>query len=129
YDSPGVTEAAGAAAALLFHVGYEGTVTGLENLPGASQWRKEIERLPAEDRHLRTHVGHLTYLNDTDRKVINGAIIQALTFSGPVDVLRARLDEVARAGVTEVVYQAAGPDIERELTAFAKMAALEIAQT
>jgi 5,10-methylenetetrahydromethanopterin reductase len=129
YDSPRVIEAAGAAAALLFHVGYEGTVPGLENLPGASEWRKEIEQLPEEDRHLRTHIGHLTYLNDTDRKVVNGAIIQALTFSGPVDALRARLDDVARAGVTEVVYQPAGPDIERELVAFAKMAALEIGQT
>jgi 5,10-methylenetetrahydromethanopterin reductase len=29
-----------------------------------------------------------------------------------------------RAGVTEIVYQPAGPDIERELTAFARMAGL-----
>src|SRR3979411_665565 len=83
--------------------GYAGTVECLANLPGASEWRKEIERLPAKERHLRTHIGHLTYLNDTDRKVMNGAIIQALTFSGPPVELRARLDELARAGVTELV--------------------------
>ena len=125
YDSPRVIEAGGPGAAILFHAGYEGTVPGLENLPGVSEWRKEIERLPARERHLRTHTGHLTYLNDTDRKVMNGAIIQALTFSGPPVELRARLDELARAGVTELVYQPSGPDIERELVSFATMAELE----
>lgn len=125
YDSPRVIEAGGPGAAILFHANYEGTVAGLESLPGAAEWRREIEKVPAEERHLRTHVGHLTNLNDTDRAVMSGALIQAVTFSGSSEELRARLDEVARAGVTELVYQPAGPDIERELISFATMAGLE----
>jgi 5,10-methylenetetrahydromethanopterin reductase len=126
YDSPRVIEAAGPGAAVLFHAGYEhALLAGLDNVPGAAEWRKEIEQLPAEERHLRTHVGHLTFVNDTDRKVMNGAIIQALTFSGTVKELRERLVDVERAGVTEVVYQPSGPDIERELVSFANMAAME----
>jgi hypothetical protein len=38
--------------------------------------------------------------------------------------LRARMDQLAGRGVTEVAFQPAGPDIPRELTAFAGMAGL-----
>jgi 5,10-methylenetetrahydromethanopterin reductase len=123
YDSLRVIEAAGPAAAVLFHAGYEhALLPGLDQAPGAQEWRKVIEEVPVAERHLHTHVGHLTYLNDTDRKVISGSLIQQLTFSGPVEELRKRLSEVEAAGVTELVYQPSGPDIERELTAFAHMA-------
>ncbi len=37
---------------------------------------------------------------------------------------RARLEHLEQQGVTEVAYQPAGPDIPRELTAFARMAGL-----
>ena len=123
YDSPRVVEAAGPGAAVLFHAAYErALLAGLDHAPGAQDWRREIERVPAEERHLRTHAGHLTYLNDTDRKVVDGTLVQQLTFSGREDDLRKRVDDVANAGVTELVYQPAGPDVERELVAFARMA-------
>jgi 5,10-methylenetetrahydromethanopterin reductase len=35
-----------------------------------------------------------------------------------------RIGEYAEAGVTEIVYQPSGPDIERELRAFASAAGL-----
>lgn len=125
FDSPRVLDAAGAGAAVLCHAGYEqALLAGLDQLPGAADWRAEVERIPREERHLHTHVGHLTYLNDVDRKVIDGTLVEQLTFSGPAEALRGRLDSVAAAGATEVVYQPSGPDIERELTAFAAMAGI-----
>ena len=125
FDSPRVLEAAGPGASVLFHAGYEqALLPGLDQVPGAQAWRQAIEAVPAAERHLRTHEGHLTYLNDTDRTVIDGSIIEALTFSGSAETLRRRLAEVEGAGVTEVVYQPSGPDIERELMAFAAMARL-----
>lgn len=125
FDSPRVIEAAGPGATVLFHAGYEhALLPGLDQVPGAQAWKQVIEEVPAAERHLHTHEGHLTYLNDTDRQVITGSIIEALTFSGTVDQLRKRLAEVDGAGVTEVIYQPSGPDIERELTAFATMAEL-----
>jgi 5,10-methylenetetrahydromethanopterin reductase len=40
------------------------------------------------------------------------------------DAWRTRLDTAAAAGVTEVVFQPAGPDIPRELRAFVAAAGL-----
>jgi 5,10-methylenetetrahydromethanopterin reductase len=97
---------------------------GLDSLPGGKAWRAAIETIPAAERHLHTHAGHLTVLNDLDRPVITPELIQAFTFTGEVDALRARLEKLAAQGVTEVAYQPKGPDIERELTAFAAMAGI-----
>lgn len=125
YDSPRVIEAAGPGAAVVLHAGYEhALLPGLDQAPGVAEWREAIASAPAEERHLRTHVGHLTLLNDTDRKVMDGTLIRQLTFTGPEDELRQRLDGLAQAGVTEVVYQPSGPDVERELRAFARMAGI-----
>jgi 5,10-methylenetetrahydromethanopterin reductase len=125
FDSPRVLEAAGPGAAVLFHAGYEhALLEGLDQVPGAAEWRTAAAAVPADERHLHTHAGHLTYVNDIDRQVINGSTIEQLTFSGTEEVLRKRLVDVAAAGVTEVVYQPSGPDRERELRAFAKMAGL-----
>ena len=40
---------------------------------------------------------------------------KAVTFTGTPDQLRARADQLAAAGVTELAYQPAGPDIPGEL--------------
>jgi 5,10-methylenetetrahydromethanopterin reductase len=125
YDSPRVIEAAGPGACVLFHAAYEhALLPGLDQAPGAQRWREAIGAVPAGERHLRTHEGHLTYLNATDRTVIDGELIQQLTFTGTPDELRKRLADVEAAGATEVVYQPSGDDIERELSAFAEMAEL-----
>jgi 5,10-methylenetetrahydromethanopterin reductase len=125
FDSPRVMDAAGPGACVLFHAGYEhALLAGLDQAPGAQAWRAAIERVPQAERHLRTHEGHLTYLNDTDRTVLNGTLIEQLTFTGPRDALRKRLADVEVAGASEVVFQPAGPDIDGELAAFAEMAEL-----
>ena len=99
YDSERVIEAAGPGTAVLFHAGYEhALLEGLDQVPGAQEWRELIESVPAAERHLHTHVGHLTVLNDTDRKVINGSLIQQLSFSGPADELRSASTRSPLAG-------------------------------
>ena len=84
--------------------------------------------MPLRERHLHTHLGHLTYVNPTDRAVITGAVVRAYTFTGEAAALRARIDQLAERGVTEIAFQPAGPDIPRELTAFARMAGLPAGQ-
>ena len=63
-------------------------------------------------------------LNELDHGVVTGDVLAALGLALDVTSWQARLAESERAGVTEIVYQPSGPDIERELTTFAKMAGL-----
>jgi meso-butanediol dehydrogenase/(S,S)-butanediol dehydrogenase/diacetyl reductase len=77
-----------------------------------------------ENARHNTHEGHLTYLNELDRPVVSGEIVKAFTFTGEAEALRQRVRELAARGVTEIAYQPKGPDIARELTAFAAMAGL-----
>ena len=115
FDSPRVLAAAGAGAAVVFHRAWD--------LPGAPR-RPKLEALPPRERHLHTHEGHLTFVNALDRGVITGEAVRAYTFTGEAAALRARLDGLSARGVTEIAYQPAGPDVPRELTAFARMAEL-----
>ena len=50
------------------------------------------------------------------------ARIPDLTLTGTADDVRARIDAFAESGITELAYHAAGPDIPRELRAFADAA-------
>jgi 5,10-methylenetetrahydromethanopterin reductase len=139
-DAPRVLAAAGAGAAVVLHRAWEyrgapgspdplGSPSAtplptLDTLPGGRQWRAAIEAIPARERHLRTHTGHLTTPNAVDRGVISGELIRRFTFTGEAAALRARMGELAARGVTEIAYQPSGPDVPRELTAFARMAGL-----
>lgn len=127
FDSPRVMAAAGAGASVVLHRAWEyRNAPGLDlaALPGGATWRAAIEAIPERECHLRTHEGHLTFLNELDGPVITGDMIKAFTFTGEADTLRARLTELAGQGVTEIAYQPKGPDIARELRAFAAMAGL-----
>lgn len=125
FDSPRALAAAGAGAAVVLHRAWEyRNVPGLDlaTLPGGPAWRTAIDAIPEGERHLRTHEGHLTFLNDLDRPVVTGDMVRAFTFTGEAAALRPRLRALAAGGVTEVAFQPKGPDIPRELRAFAAMA-------
>ena len=70
-----------------------------------------------ERRHLAIHDGHLVLVTERDRPaVVEGApLLPSLSFTGTAPELRERLDGLAAAGVTELAYQPAGPDIPGEL--------------
>lgn len=118
-----VYEAAGPAAALAYHALYEfGDLEALSDLPNGDAWLKRIQAVPERVRHLTVHEGHAYAVNDLDREMMPAELVPALTLTGTARELRARLDGLAAAGVTELTYQPAGPDIARELETFAAMA-------
>ena len=121
-DSERVLAAAGPGAAVAFHAMYEADNPVLDQLPGGAEWRAAIEAIPAPRRHLETHRGHLTELNELDRRVMTGGVAVGFTFSGTRQQVRERLAAVATAGATEIAYQPAGPDPVRELAAFMEAA-------
>lgn len=116
--SPRVRAAAGPGAAVAYHALYE-RGDDLARLPGGDRWRRHVEGTIEHRRHLETHAGHLVHLNPHDDDVLTPEVIGALTFTGTPDHLRHQLDSFAAGGITEIVFQPAGPDIVDELTAFA----------
>jgi 5,10-methylenetetrahydromethanopterin reductase len=127
-ESERVMLAAGAGSSVAYHRAFE--LPGapgrpaLADLPGGGEWRALIEAIPSRERHLHTHRGHLTYPNDIDRQVLSGDLIRRVSLTGEASELRQRIADLGTRGVTEIAYQPAGPDIPRELTAFARMAGL-----
>jgi 5,10-methylenetetrahydromethanopterin reductase len=124
-DSSRAVAAAGPALAVVFHAVYErGGADAVDAFPGGRQWRESIETEPPATRHLAIHEGHLVGANARDQLALGEAapLLTALTMTGTADDLRGRLGSLAEAGVTEIAYQPAGPDIPRELAAFATMA-------
>jgi len=126
-SSQRVLDAAGHGLAIAYHAMYEwGDPSAVDGLPGGQEWRAAVEAVPAPVRHLSVHEGHLVHLNALDRPAVASApdMVGAFTLTGTADDLRERLKSLEATGVTEIAYQPAGPDILRELTAFAEMAGL-----
>jgi 5,10-methylenetetrahydromethanopterin reductase len=123
FRSRRVLDALGPALAEIYHRVYEASPIGVDALPGGAAWRAEIEKVPADLRHLAVHEGNLVEVSELDRRHLSPDL-GGFTFSGTEAQLRDRLGVLESEGLTEVVYQPLGSDIPRELDAFAKMAGL-----
>ena len=123
FASQRVFETLGPAIAVIYHAAYEASPSGVDALPGGAAWREALEKLPADERHLAVHEGHMVEVSELDRPHIASGL-GALTFSGTQSQLRERVVQLAAEGLTELVYQPFGPDVPGELDAFAKMAGL-----
>jgi 5,10-methylenetetrahydromethanopterin reductase len=98
----------------------------LSELPGGDAWLAVIERHPEDERHLAVHQQHFVGLNEADQAAWQAgaaSMVEHVTLTGSPSQVRERLDQLAEQGVTEVVYQPAGPDIPRELETFLRAAA------
>jgi 5,10-methylenetetrahydromethanopterin reductase len=122
HTSPRVRAAAGPGYASIAHLTWQQRDTAVDAIPGGRGWRAALEaERPAGERHLVAHQGHLQSLTERDQLLVDaaGPGLLAPGWSGDAATIRRRIDEAAAAGVTEVVYVPAGPDLDRELTAFA----------
>lgn len=122
-----VADAAGPGAVVMYHAVYERAgAAAVDTLPGGREWRAAIEAHPETERHLAIHEGHLVTANARDEPHVADLLplASATSLTGTAEQVSARIGELAAAGVTEVAYQPAGSDIERELRAFASAAGL-----
>jgi 5,10-methylenetetrahydromethanopterin reductase len=117
-------EAAGPALTVVYHGMYEANPAAVDSLPGGPEWRAALEALPPSVRHLTVHEDHLVRVTERDAPLLDGKTLAAFTWTGSSRQLRARLDELAAAGATEILYAPMGPDVPRELRAFAAMAGI-----
>jgi 5,10-methylenetetrahydromethanopterin reductase len=108
--------AAGPAVAVLLHGSYE------QGAPLDAAWAEGIDALDERTRHLAVHDRHLISVTERDRPYITGELIRAFTYTGSPAEISAKIGAASASGVTEIAFQPAGPDIARELTAFARAA-------
>jgi 5,10-methylenetetrahydromethanopterin reductase len=123
-DEDYLLAAAGAGAGAAYHITYAGGGEAVDRLPGGAQYRAAIERHPVEQRAAAVWGQHLIDATPEERAALTPEAIRETTFTGTAAELRDRLQEMGKDGATEVIYQPAGPDIERELVAFARMAGI-----
>ena len=114
-----VLAAAGHGMAVAYHALYErGGASAVDSLPGGAAWRAAVEAVPEGERHLAIHENHLVSMTDRDRAALEGggaSLLPVVSFTGTPDQLRGRVAQLEAAGVTELAYQPAGPDIPGEL--------------
>jgi 5,10-methylenetetrahydromethanopterin reductase len=106
---------------LAYHAAYRFGEAALSQLPGGDAWLAVIERHPDDERHLAVHEQHFTGLNEADQVAWQAgaaSMAEHVTITGRPEQIGERLDQLAEQGVTEVVYQPAGPDIPGELERF-----------
>ena len=110
--------AAGHAAAVRLHYGAE---HGLLDERG-QEWLSAYDDVPEEERHLAMHYGHLVFVHDRDRTFITGNLLTSFRLALPAAAWPEQLAQLEEGGASEIAYQPAGPDIPRELEAFAAAA-------
>jgi 5,10-methylenetetrahydromethanopterin reductase len=117
-----VADAAGPGAVVMYHAVYErGGAAAVDELPGGRGWREAVEKHPENERHLAIHEGHLVRANPRDEPYVADLIpmVSAAAMTGTAGEVAEWVQGLAAVGVTELAYQPAGSDIERELRAFA----------
>jgi len=121
-EAPGSSralQAAGPALTVMYHGIYETGGAAVDGFPGGAEWRERIEGIPEALRHLAVHEDHLVRVTERDRPLLSGEMLKAMTWTGDATEMRARIEQAAAGGATEILYAPMGPDISRELRAFA----------
>jgi 5,10-methylenetetrahydromethanopterin reductase len=96
----------------------KGGAEAVDALSGGQDWREALEALaPEEERHLLTFEGHVTHLPERDRELLGH--IDLRTMVGDAARTGRSLTRLAEIGLHEVIYTPSGPDVARELRAFA----------
>jgi 5,10-methylenetetrahydromethanopterin reductase len=124
-DSPRLSTAVGPVVAVAFHAfceqpwRLEGLDPGLR-LQAEGYIRDVTVALPIDRRHQELHRGHLTeVVLPQDAAIVTADNIARFGFCGTAAELRARADDMARDGVTELAIQPGG-DIPSELQRIAQ---------
>lgn len=117
FDGERVLATAGPAAAMQLHLGGGGAAHSRAELQG---FQTKLASVDGTRRHLQVHRSHFIEVTDFEREFITPDLIRQCTDTGTRVQWRARIREFADNGVTGVMLAVAGPDIARELAAFAE---------
>jgi 5,10-methylenetetrahydromethanopterin reductase len=102
------------------HAYATGGAGAVDAMPGGLAWREAIEALaPEGERHLLSFEGHVTHLTERDQGLLEH--IDVKTMVGDPARIGRQLSRLADMGFDEIVYTPTGPDVARELRAFASV--------
>jgi len=122
-----VQDAAGPWYAILAHGAWEGSPEAVDVFPGGAEWRAKLEGMrPEGERHLEVHEGHATTVTDLDRILVEAAGdgVVGMGWVAEPEGIRQKIAEAEAMGTTEIIWAPSGPDLPRELRAFAEAAGL-----
>ena len=122
HTSERLRSAAGPFYVTTYHGIWEFAPEMVAGMPGGAEWLAALEAdRPEGQRHLAVHEGHFVTVTDRDRPLLDaaGEGLLATGWTGTPEQVAERAEQAAAAGVTELAYVPAGPDIARELRAFA----------
>jgi 5,10-methylenetetrahydromethanopterin reductase len=111
--------AAGPATAFQLHLGQLGRLAGTGE---AARFAERLAEVDDRTRHLELHRGHLIKVQESEWDLVTPDAIRRATATGTLQEMRSRLEDLADQGCDAIMYQPNGPDIPRELTAFAEVA-------
>ena len=68
------------------------------------------------------HKGHASTVTELDRVLVDaaGEGVVGLSWVADAEAMRAKVAEAKVAGATEIIFAPSGPDVGRELSAFAR---------
>lgn len=111
-DSERIVAQAGPYVTVFFHNLVETTEPGsMEGIIGKplsdrlEQYREIYRGYPARSRHLYNHRGHLMFVRPEERFLVTSDLIEAMTFTGEMEALQARVDRLAEAGYRQLTVQ------------------------
>jgi 5,10-methylenetetrahydromethanopterin reductase len=110
--------------ALAYHHRYTTDPESVKALPNGEAWLASVERVDENLRHLSVHRGHNLDVSNGHDTLIDVSAAKRMTFTGTREELRERLAQLEASGATGIIFGTSGYDVERELRAYAEVAAL-----
>jgi 5,10-methylenetetrahydromethanopterin reductase len=110
--------------ALAYHHRYTTDPESVKALPNGEAWLASVERVDEDLRHLSVHRGHNLDVSNGHDALVDVSAAKRMTFTGTREELRERLAQLEANGATGIIFGTSGYDVERELRAYAEVAAL-----
>lgn len=111
-DSPRAMAQAGPCAAVVLHDLAETSVAGSLDgkmppklVSAVERYRGVWQGFPQAERHLHNHSGHLMFLREDERDLLDADLIRTLTFAGSREELAERIRRLGEAGYDQFVVQ------------------------
>jgi 5,10-methylenetetrahydromethanopterin reductase len=122
--SPRASAAVRPLIALAYHSRYTADPESVKALPSGEAWLASVARVDEEIRHLSIHRGHSLDISNGHDRLVDVSAAKQMTFTGTREELRERLARLEAGGATGIIFGTSGYDVERELRAYAEVAAL-----